>query len=123
MKHRFPINSLLAAVILTLTLAPAQTTTARDTARTPVAVRRSSLVVGRPSFVGPAQTISDPSDPYFSKQYALKLVGAQCAWEHTIGSADVTVAVVDSGVDMKHPDLVDRLRDDGFDFVGNDKDP
>jgi len=70
-----------------------------------------------------AQNITEPNDPLFPKQWALPHVGASCAWASTIGSADVTVAVVDSGVDLKHPDLVDRLRDDGRDFVDNDNDP
>jgi thermitase len=64
-----------------------------------------------------------PNDPGYGEQWALERVGALCAWDHTTGSADVTVAVVDSGVDMGHPDLVDRLRDDGADFVDGDDDP
>ena len=64
-----------------------------------------------------------PNDPRFEDQWALSQVGAQCAWASTTGSADVTVAVVDSGVDMNHPDLADRLRADGRDFVDGDDDP
>ena len=70
-----------------------------------------------------ARSIAEPNDPYYPDQWALTHVGATCAWERTIGSPDVTVAVVDSGVDMQHPDLVDRLRDDGRDFVDGDDDP
>jgi hypothetical protein len=64
-----------------------------------------------------------PNDPRFGEQWALTQVGAQCAWATTLGSPDVTVAVVDSGVDLGHPDLVDRLRTDGRDFVDGDADP
>jgi len=63
-----------------------------------------------------------PNDPRFGEQWALTQVGAQCAWATTLGSPDVTVAVVDSGVDLGHPDLVDRLRTDGRDFVDGDAD-
>src|SRR5690349_10256263 len=70
-----------------------------------------------------ARSIAEPNDPYYPDQWALAHVGATCAWARTIGSADVTVAVVDSGVDMHHPDLVDRLRTDGRDFVDGDDDP
>ncbi len=70
-----------------------------------------------------ARSIAEPNDPYYPDQWALAHVGAPCAWARTIGSPDVTVAVVDSGVDMHHPDLVDRLRDDGRDFVDGDDDP
>ena len=70
-----------------------------------------------------ARSIAEPNDPYYPDQWALAHVGAPCAWARTIGSLDVTVAVVDSGVDMHHPDLIDRLRDDGRDFVDGDDDP
>ena len=70
-----------------------------------------------------AQGVAEPNDPNFGEEWALKQIGATCAWQHTTGSADVTVAVVDSGVDMHHPDLVGRLRDDGRDFVDGDDDP
>jgi thermitase len=70
-----------------------------------------------------ARSIAEPNDPYYPDQWALTHVGATCAWERTIGSPDVTVAVVDSGIDMQHPDLVDRLRTDGRDFVDGDDDP
>lgn len=68
-------------------------------------------------------TSASPTDPRFDEQWALYKVGATCAWERTTGSADVIVAVVDSGVDPTHPDLAARLRTDGYDFVDNDDDP
>ncbi|HEU4323368.1 MAG TPA: S8 family serine peptidase [Roseiflexaceae bacterium] len=70
-----------------------------------------------------AQNITEPNDPLFEDQWALPHIGSSCAWGYTIGSDSVTVAVVDSGVDMTHPDLLDRLRDDGRDFVDGDNDP
>lgn len=65
----------------------------------------------------------EPNDPRYSEQWALQTLRAVCAWEYTLGSSDVTVAVIDSGVDMGHPDLVERLRSDGADFIDNDNDP
>jgi thermitase len=66
---------------------------------------------------------SAPNDPNFDEQWALRKVGALCAWDRTTGSTEVIVAIVDSGVDPTHPDLVDRLRTDGYDFVDDDSDP
>lgn len=70
-----------------------------------------------------AQGSTEPNDPEFAEQWALALVGATCAWEHSTGDETVTVAVIDSGIDLGHPDLIGRLRDDGRDFVDGDEDP
>ncbi|MFQ3631161.1 S8 family serine peptidase [Roseiflexus sp.] len=70
-----------------------------------------------------AAPLSSPNDPRFDEQWALRHVGATCAWSRTTGNAEVIVAVVDSGVDPDHPDLAARLRSDGYDFVDDDADP
>jgi subtilisin family serine protease len=64
-----------------------------------------------------------PNDPLYPQQWGLERVGAPCAWQVSTGRQTVIVAVVDSGVDLGHPDLQGRLRKDGFDFVDNDGDP
>lgn len=88
-----------------------------------------------------------PSDPYFAEQWALLNtgqpnqvdggapgvpgadLGLSTAWDHDgDGSADrsgdgsVIVAIVDDGVDTRHPDLVANLVP-GYDFDNNDSDP
>src|SRR3990167_1367415 len=40
-----------------------------------------------------------PDDPDFYKQDYLQRIGAQASWAYATGSAEVVVAVVDSGVD------------------------
>jgi subtilisin family serine protease len=114
MKQRFLLAILLALILLAPTLALAQHTA-------PLSTNPWSSVVGLRSPA--AQNVTNPNDPLFPDQWALKHVGATCAWQSGIGSPDVTVAVVDSGVDLTHPDLVGRLRDDGHDFVDGDDDP
>jgi len=86
-----------------------------------IAILFATLLLA-PAAIG-ARSIAEPNDPRYPDQWALTHVGATCAWARTIGSPDVTVAVVDSGVDMHHPDLVGRLRNDGRDFVAGDDDP
>jgi subtilisin family serine protease len=49
-------------------------------------------------------------------------IAAPAAWSVTTGSRDVTVAVVDSGVDRSHPDLFANLVA-GYDFAYDDADP
>ncbi len=61
-----------------------------------------------------------PNDPMFKDQWALNNAGqeggrekadlsALKAWEKTKGSSDVVIAVLDSGVDYTHPDLVANM--------------
>jgi len=70
-----------------------------------------------------ANIILTPNDPYYAAyQWHLPKVSAPTAWDTTTGSSAVTVAVVDSGVQANHPDLVGRVLA-GYDFVNNDSDP
>lgn len=57
-----------------------------------------------------------PDDKYFGDQWGLRKMMVPEAWTITTGSPSTTVAVLDTGVDAKHPDLVHRIVD-GYDFV------
>ncbi len=46
-----------------------------------------------------------PDDELFAQQWAHTLTGVGQAWDRTTGSSDVVVAVLDSGVDARHPEL------------------
>ncbi len=54
-----------------------------------------------------AETI--PPDPGYPTQWALPKIDAPLAWDTTTGSATVTVGVLDTGVDLDHPDLQANL--------------
>ena len=69
---------------------------------------------------GTALTVS-PSDPLLEQQWGLAATNVPLAWSQT-GGAGITIAIVDSGVDLDHPDLVDRLLP-GRDFVDGDDEP
>ncbi len=69
-----------------------------------------------------------PDDPYYGDQWALQEMYAPFAWDLTLGSKDIVVAVVDTGVDYNHEDLAANMWTDagghyGYDFVNNDNDP
>ncbi len=65
------------------------------------------------------QAVETPNDPAFSQQWALPKIEAPAAWDIYAGSNNVIIAVVDSGVDLDHPDLQANLMP-GWDFVNND---
>jgi len=56
------------------------------------------------------QAVEDPNDSYFKDwQWGLKKVQAPAAWDVTQGDPSVLIAVLDSGVDLSHPDLAAKL--------------
>lgn len=68
---------------------------------------------------------SPPDDPNFGQQWALADIEATAAWTICPGDASVIVAVVDSGVDMSHPELAGSIftnpGEQGFDALGRVK--
>ena len=63
-----------------------------------------------------------PNDPDWSLQYGLVNIRAPQGWDLSRGSSSVTIAIVDTGVDLNHLDLVGKLVA-GYDFVNNDANP
>jgi subtilisin family serine protease len=49
------------------------------------------------------------NDPSFEYQWALPQIQADKAWEINNGSPDIIVAVIDTGVDISHPDLENKV--------------
>lgn len=63
-----------------------------------------------------------PGDPLVPQQSWLQATGFPTAWEETIGRSDVVVAVIDSGIAVEHPDLVEKLLP-GYDYLHRDPVP
>lgn len=67
------------------------------------------------------------ADPALSKKWGLKLTDSAKAWQKhkALGSRDIVVAVIDTGIDSKHPDLKNNLwknpGETGKDKNGRDK--
>ena len=62
----------------------------------------------------PAQQLaaapSFPNDPMFAQQYSHKVTQAPAGWQISQGkAAPITIAIVDTGVDVNHPDLKDKI--------------
>lgn len=67
-----------------------------------------------------------PNDPYYTaappalSQWAPRRIGAESAWDESRG-AGVKIAILDTGVDLGHPDLSGKLDTaNDHDFVNND---
>ncbi len=62
-----------------------------------------------------------PNDPEFTAQWHYPLINLPQAWDISKGSANVIVAVVDTGVLLNHPDFVNANSSSqlvpGFDFI------
>lgn len=66
-----------------------------------------TLVYAEPRYL--ARTTSVPSDALIDSLWHLPIIKAFEAWEIDTGSADVLIAIIDTGVDMDHPDLMDAI--------------
>lgn len=65
---------------------------------------------------------TSPNDTYLDIQYAWEMIEAFDGWAISQGSPNVVVAVIDTGVQLDHPDLQAKLVA-GYDFVENDTTP
>ncbi|WP_237669722.1 S8 family serine peptidase [Virgibacillus halodenitrificans] len=73
-----------------------------------------------PDYTGELEYI--PTDTGFPSQWYLNKIGMPRVWDAEQGSQEVTIAVLDSGVERNHPDLKGRILP-GYDFVNNDYNP
>ncbi|MBI3535514.1 MAG: S8 family serine peptidase, partial [Deltaproteobacteria bacterium] len=78
-----------------------------------------------------------PNDTYYVDQKEIQRIQIEQAWDLSLGSKDVVLAVVDTGYTFNHIDLKDQVWTNpkpdtegdyindihGWDFVGNDNDP
>ena len=64
-----------------------------------------------------AETV--PNDPNYGEQWNLALMNMPQAWHIEQGTPEVTVAVVDGGIDMQHPELRSQLWRNVDEIPGN----
>jgi thermitase len=100
--------------------------------------RNPDIEYAKPNYI--AYIAVTPNDTFFQYQYALDNSGqsigipgsptgttkadikATTAWEETKGNEEVLIAIMDTGVDMDHPDLKNKIHSSGWDFVNEDSD-
>lgn len=62
--------------------------------------------------------ITTPNDPYFASQWGLTKIDADDAWDKTVGSTGVTIAIIDTGIDGTHADLSGKVLA-GYNYVSS----
>lgn len=65
---------------------------------------------------------SKANDPSLSKQYHLDMINMNKAWGITTGSNKVKIAIIDSGIDLNHPDLKSKITT-GINIIDPNKKP
>jgi subtilisin family serine protease len=81
--------------------------------------KQPNVVYAEPNYIGRFCATS-PNDPSFGQQWALDNTGqtggvvdadvdAPEAWDDTVGSENVVIAVIDTGIDYNHQDLANNI--------------
>ncbi len=64
------------------------------------------------------------NDPDWNTQYGPQIIQTDLAWDIQKGDpSSVLVAVIDTGIDYTHPDLVNQYVTGGYDYYNDDTDP
>lgn len=105
-----------------------ETATVTGSVKKPRPAKRPAKLAARRTAARPAKAQprpvppSTPNDPLWSSSWSLTKTHAVSAWTLTTGSPQAIVAVLDTGVDLSHPDLAGSFVQ-GHDFVNGDGDP
>ncbi len=67
----------------------------------------AAVAYAEPDYI--ARPALAPNDPLFAQQWWAASTHLPLAWDATTGALTVTIAVVDGGIDLDHPDLQSRL--------------
>ncbi|MCX6641599.1 MAG: S8 family serine peptidase [bacterium] len=87
---------------------------------------RKLASIGWAGFNQRFQCNSIPNDLYYPQQWGLQRIHAAQAWDRTLGGSTIPIAIIDTGCEMDHPDLVNsfwtnqgEIPDNGIDDDGN----
>jgi len=64
-----------------------------------------------------------PNDPEWINQWGPTKIQANMVWNTQEGNSTILVAVIDTGIDYRHPDLAANYAPLGYDWANNDADP
>lgn len=84
-------------------------------------VNNPAVEYAEPNFIFQLSAF-DPNDPHYVDQWYTRQVSMPLAWEITTGAPDVVVAVLDSGVDVNHPELKENIWTNPGEMAGDSQD-
>jgi len=79
------------------------------------------VVFAEPNYIARALSTT-PNDPSFSEQWGLAKIYAPEAWDIEKGEPNIIIAILDTGLDLDHPDLKTKIVQ-GYDFINQDENP
>ncbi len=103
------------SVTATLAFLHQRRQTAVHAAAAIVTIEENSIVTG----------VDYPNDPDLlsaDRTYGISVTHTVEGWEYTAGNAAIIIAVVDTGLNLNHPEFSGRVVA-GYDFINNDADP
>ena len=62
------------------------------------------------------------NDPLYAEQWGLAKINVEAAWAQSMGASSTIIAIVDSGIDLTHPDLAANLWINPGEIAANGKD-
>ena len=99
---------------------PHRVDVALQVVNTPLNTVHLPLTLNNYTHVPPLPTPRYPNDPAYGQQWALEKMNVPPAWGISTGQGTL-VAVLDTGTDLDHPDLAEKIRADiDWDFANND---
>lgn len=70
-------------------------------------LNNEDVIFAEPNYVYDLLLI--PNDPHFMGQWYLDQVDASEAWDITTGNSEVGIAIIDTGVDTQHEDIINKI--------------
>ncbi|WP_102262833.1 S8 family peptidase [Mesobacillus jeotgali] len=73
--------------------------------------QRKNIEYSEPNFILMQNEVNGPNDLLYQEDYQwnLPVIGTEQGWKVTRGTEDIEIAIVDTGIDLDHPDLRNRL--------------
>ncbi|MEH7885241.1 S8 family peptidase [Bacillus sp. JJ1609] len=86
--------------------------------------KRTNVEYVEPNFILMQNQVNLPNDLLYQENYQwnLPVIGTEQGWDITRGSEEIEIAIVDTGVDLDHPELKNRLVK-GYNVLNENNEP